>query len=386
MGVSGCCRLLAGFLAGVRAVSARGSKVLCLVGRVWCRRYGRPGGSGGGGGRGDRRRVTGRLYGTRSSRGGNGAGSGRRLFSGQFGGRHDVDGGRLDVVVRLFGNFHHDDGDVVGRAGFQCEVHQRFHAFADVFGFPDCPFHDVAGYVVQAVGAEQPAFAGLHVQSVQVQFGAGVDVSENAHEDVLVRVGFGFLGAETALIDQALDERVVDADLFEFAVSEPVGPGITDVGEVQLAFREQQGRHGSAHAGKFGIDVDEFGQQRVCRLDFVSEDGSGVAVVLVRVQVDHVKDGGRGGDVTSGVPAHAVGHDGQMPAHVGGIIVFCADTADVGARGIAQNQRMRRDWCLLRGDVRSGHGYGLNSMTVLPILTGTPRSTGRARVSCWSAR
>jgi hypothetical protein len=25
-------------------------------------------------------------------------------------------------------------------------------------------------------------------------------------------------------------------------------------------------------------------------------------------------------------------------------------------------------------------------MTVLPILTGTPRSTGWARVSCWSAR
>src|SRR5687767_6627950 len=84
--------------------------------------------------------------------------------------------------------------------------------------------------------------------------------------------------------------------------------------------------------------------------------------------------------------AHAVRHDREVPPHVSGVVILRPDAADVGPRGIAHDQGTRGGWRLLHGNVRSGHGYGLNSMTVLPILTGTPRSTGRARVSCWSAR
>ena len=139
--------------------------------------------------------------------------------------------------------------------------------------------------------------------------------------------------------------------------------------------------------GELGIDVDQFGQQGVGGLDFVGQDGAGVAVVVVVVQVDHVQDGGGGGDVAAGVAAHAVGNDGEVPAHVGGVVILGADAADVGTRGVAHDERPLRGCVAFAcGDVRGSHGYGLNSMTVLPILTGTPSSTGRARVSCWSAR
>ena len=313
-----------------------------------------------------------------------GGGGGR--CPGLPGERNDVDGGCTDVVGRFLGNFRHDDGDVVRSAGFEGEVHEGFHAFAEVLRFPDGSLHDVAGHVVQAVGAEQPAFAGLHLQGGEVQFRACVNIAEDAHEDVLVRVGFGFFGAQAAFVDQPLDKRVVHADLFKFSVAQAVGAGVADVCEVKLAFGQQQGRDGRAHAGKLGIDVDEFGEQGIGGLDFVGQDGAGIAVVFVRVQVDHVQNRGGRGNIAAGVPAHAIGHDGQVLAHVCGVVILGTDAADVRPGGIAQDERPLRGWCLLRGNVRSGHGYGLNSMTVLPILTGTPRSTGRARVSCWSAR
>ena len=187
----------------------------------------------------------------------------------------------------------------------------------------------MAGHIVQAVRAEQPSFPGLDSQCVKIQLRAGIDVPQHAHEDVLVRMRFGLFGAEPALIDEPLDKGVVDADLFELAVAQPVGPGVADVGEVELSFGEEQGRDRGAHPGELGIDVDQFGQQGVGRLDFVGEDGAGVAVVVVMVQVDHVQDGRGGGDVAAGMATHAVGNDGEVPADVGGVVILGAYAADV---------------------------------------------------------
>ena len=63
-----------------------------------------------------------------------------------------------------------------------------------------------------------------------------------------MRMRFGLFGAQPAFVDEPLDEGVVDADLFEFAVAQPVGAGVADVGEVELALGEQQGRDRGAHA------------------------------------------------------------------------------------------------------------------------------------------
>ena len=53
-----------------------------------------------------------------------------------------------------------------------------------------------------------------------------------------------------------------------------------------------------------------------------AEDGAGVAVVVVMVQVDHVQHGGRGGDIAAGMATHAVGHDGQVPTDIGGVVIL----------------------------------------------------------------
>ncbi len=246
------------------------------------------------------------------------------------------------------------------------------------------------GYVVQAVGTQQPPFTCLDLKGGQVQLGTRIDVAQDAHKDVLVRMRFRLFRTEPAFINEALDEGVVDADLFVFAVTQAVGAGVADMGEMEFALRQQQCRDRGAHARELGIDMDQFGEQRVGGLDLVSEDGAGVAVVVVVIEVDHVQHGGRGRDVTAGVAAHTVGYDGEVPADVGRVVILCPHAADVGTRGVAHDEGPLRGcgiaFGLVCGTIGGSHGYGLNSMTVLPILTGTPSSTGRARVSCWSAR
>ena len=78
--------------------------------------------------------------------------------------------------------------------------------------------------------------------------------------------------------------------------------------------------------------MDELGEQRVGSLDFVREDGDRRRRRSLVVQVDHVQDRRGRGDVAAGVAAHAVRYDGEVPAHVGGVVVLGADTRPTSER------------------------------------------------------
>ena len=293
--ISGSCRFSLAGGSGIRVFTRRagfGWGVRCLGrGRGCCRggRWGRGGSAGFTGVVGLRRGFDS----LRCPKGASGPPRGvpghGRGHGGRRQGRDNLDGGGPDVVGGLFGDFQHHDRDVVRGAGLEGEINQQFDAFAQVPGLPDGALHDVAGHVVQAVGTEQPALTRFDVKGIQVQFRARVDVAQDPHQDVLVRMRFRLLGPEPAFIDEALDEGVVHADLFEFAVPQPVRAGIANMGEVQLAFGQEEGCDGGAHARQLGIDVHEFGEQRIGGLDLVGQDGAGVAVVVVLVEMDHVQ-------------------------------------------------------------------------------------------------
>ncbi|MDI2020503.1 hypothetical protein PJL18_01012 [Paenarthrobacter nicotinovorans] len=172
----------------------------------------------------------------------------RLIDGGKRSGRYDVDGGRVDVVDRLLDDFQHDNRDVVRGARFEREVYEDLGAFAKVLGLADHALHDVPCYVVQAIRAQQPAFAGFDVQDVQVQLRARVNVAKHAHQDVLMGMRLGFLRTEASLIDQALDERVVHADLLELLVAQAVSAGIANMREVELAVLKEQRRDRRSHA------------------------------------------------------------------------------------------------------------------------------------------
>ena len=68
----------------------------------------------------------------------------------------------------------------------------------------------------------------------------------------------------------------------------------------------------------------------------------------------------------SGMSIPAVREHGQVAPHIGRVVVLGADSAHVGAGGVAEDQ---------------GHAQASSSMTVLPIRMAVPGPTGRARVT-----
>ena len=175
-----------------------------------------------------------------------------------------------------------------------------------------------------------------------------------------------FFGPEPAFVNEPLHKGMVDADLAEGAVLEPVGTGIADMGQGQTVAVQEQGGDRGAHAGKLRTGGHQFGEQGVGRLDLVRKDGQRLVFMDIAVQMDQIQHGGSRGDVAARVAAHSVGNHGEIAPDIGGIVILEADHSDVGACCVFEDQ---------------SHGQGLNSMTVLPMRMGTPGSTGRARVS-----
>ena len=167
--------------------------------------------------------LAGGLRGTKRAAGQrSGCRGGRRGPGGRRG--HDVDGGGPDVIASRLGDVEHHHRHVVRGARLQRQFNQQIGAFGQVLRLPNRALHDVAGHVIQAVRAQQPAFSGLDSQGVEIQLRAGIDVPQHTHQDVLVRMRFGLFRAQAALVDEPLDKGVVDADLFELAVAQAVGP------------------------------------------------------------------------------------------------------------------------------------------------------------------
>ena len=153
-------------------------------------------------------------------------------------------------------------------------------------------------------------------------------------------VGPGLLLGDPALVDQALDERVVLGDLADLAVPEQVGAAVTDVAEGELLAVEQRDGGRGAGAAEARVVVDDLGDPVVGPVQG-ARDGAAQVGVRPRVELAELADGGAGGQVSAGGPADAVA-DGDHPrAGVAGVLVVLADPAHVGDRGVAQTERHR---------------------------------------------
>ena len=86
---------------------------------------------------------------------------------------------------------------------------------------------------------------------------------------------------DAALVDQALDERVVRADLRELAAAQAVDAGVADVGEGELLAVPQQGVERRAHALDSRIVGDEVAQPGVGLGDGLLERRHRVGVEVV---------------------------------------------------------------------------------------------------------
>ena len=100
---------------------------------------------------------------------------------------------------------------------------------------------------VQAVRAQYPLFAHHGVQGAKLKLGGGINITQDAHNHVLVRVSLSLLGANTPLLQQALHKGVVGGDLLKHAVTQAVGARVTNMGHLNAVAINQQSRAGGPH-------------------------------------------------------------------------------------------------------------------------------------------
>ena len=173
-------------------------------------------------------------------------------------------------VLDIFGHFDHHDGDVIGGAMFEGDLDQIVDGLLQGARLAHDAFSDLVGDDgIEAVGAEEPAFPRCDGELVDIEFGTCVGVTQDPHQHVLMRVVFGFLGPQAALVHESLDEGVVLADLFEDTVLEPVSAGIANMGVLEAVSGQQQRRHGGAHSREFRVRADQVVKDGIGCLDFV---------------------------------------------------------------------------------------------------------------------
>src|SRR5690606_4492904 len=176
-----------------------------------------------------------------------------------------------------------------------------------------------------------------------------------------VGVVLGLLGGQLALVDEALDERVVVRELAELAGTQQVRPGVADVHETEapLLVENPRGQR-RAHAVEAWVVLDPGEDLPVRRRGRLTELRQRVGEARAVKLSDRV-DRDRAGQFARDGASHAVGDRQQVRAGVPGVLVAIADKTDVGACGVAECQR---------------HRYFLSSRTVLPTRTWVPIPTG----------
>ena len=231
----------------------------------------------------------------------------------------------------------HDAGDVVGAARLETGADHLGHR---VVGGPTREDVGEAGVVEHPGGAvaaqEEPVACG-HSDREQVGLGL-VHAVDRPEDEVAMRVDPRILLGDPALVDEALDERVVLGELAELTGAVEVAPAVAHVPDADLLAVEHGHRHRGAGAVDRRVLVDELSDPVVGAVDGAG-DRTEEVVARFLVEPDQLRDRRTGGDVTARGSAHAIA-DGEQPgAGISRVLVVLADATHVGERGEVEAQR-----------------------------------------------
>ena len=159
----------------------------------------------------------------------------------------------------------------------------------------------------------------------------------------------GLLGGDRPGVDELLDDRVVDADLVEPAVVEAVDAGVAEVDEQPLGGCRRRRR---ARPPRQVVPACQRGCSARCAVAVLDDPdlrpgegvgdllGTAARVVALLDEPGELLDHDPAGDVATGVPAHAVGHDEHRRRDEEGVLVDLADVSDVGGGSVVQIDRL----------------------------------------------
>ena len=230
----------------------------------------------------------------------------------------------------------HDAGDVVRATAVQGEVDELA---GDCFRVLDAgqrlPQRLVADHAGKPVRAEQVTVPGVPVVDRQVRLG-GRPAVQGPQQQRALRVGGDVVGADPALVDQRLHQRVIVRDLVELPVAQQVPAGVADVAHGRVPVGpEQRGQRG-AHALDRGVGHDHLLQPGVRGGHRRRQLTQHVAARRLGIELGHGRDGHGAGHLARGVATHPVRHCEQAGARVRRVLVSFAEEADVRTYRVAE--------------------------------------------------
>ncbi len=239
-------------------------------------------------------------------------------------------------VGALLDELGDDDRDVVVATRLERQPDQLGRGEVDRLGAEGHLDDVVVDHVGQAVAAQQVAVAQHRLQPVVVGV-VVVTAEQRTQQERAVRVHAGLVAADLALVDQALHERVVGADLLERPVTEAVGARVAEVRVRDLRPVPEHRLERGAHPLDGGVAGDQLAEPGVGGGDGLLERGHRVDVQVTIELTDDVQRLG-GGDVSGSGTAHAVGHHQEPVAGVAGVLVGGPAQTGVGQCDIAKGE------------------------------------------------
>jgi len=136
---------------------------------------------------------------------------------------------------------------------------------------------------------------------------------ESCGEDVSLRMSFGFLRADHAVLHQATDIRMIVSQTGNSLSSRQIQTAIADVCLIELVVKKNDRRGCSPHAVQFWMPGSVVQDAFVCDLKAGEKKRLHVRIGSFGENLFDGIDRDAAGLLSTFVPTHAVGHDRQPP-------------------------------------------------------------------------
>ena len=130
-------------------------------------------------------------------------------------------------------------------------------------------------------------------------------------QNVALRVRFGILGANDAALDQPSDIRMIAREARNGLGANQVEATVADMGEAELTVDDGESGTGRSHAVELGMLHRETLNVPVSGFEGPGQGILRIATETSSVDAAHSLDGKATGLLSTFVPTHAIGHDGE---------------------------------------------------------------------------
>ena len=223
----------------------------------------------------------------------------------------------------FFRNLTDDDRDIVWSARTYGEIHEGGARLFDASLAKGGLNSGSRNWVRKPIRAQQDAVArlGFECKEGRLHRTPGIGLQDEG----LLWVGRNIFCSQLALIHQGLHIGIVLGDLLELAIAQQISARIAHMANTKGGAIEQHRGQRRAHALGLWVGGDVLADGLIGVIGSSRKECLRVLLTRILIQDFEVVDHELGGDLTRGMPAHAIGQNQQVGSGVSGVLIISAD-------------------------------------------------------------